>query len=84
MKKNFLVGFITLILLIMCGCGNTQHEYKTGNWSSARNDAVDNLASARKKYVGEYYSFTGELTYIDEGFIAVDEVNPGKYTSSVT
>jgi len=88
MKRIISILLALVMIMGMCislsACGNKQYEYRTGSWATARNDAADNLASARKKYVGEYYSFTGELTYIAEGYIAVDEVNPGKYTSGVT
>lgn len=84
MKRIIAILMTGLLLLTLSACGNKNYEYKNGSWATARNDAAGNLASARKKYVGEYYSFTGELTYIAEGFIAVDEVNPGKYTSGVT
>lgn len=85
MKKIISFMLILCVIFSFAGCGEKQHEYSTGSWSTVRNDAENNLASAKEKYVGKYYSFTGETKYIiDKDFFSVYEVNPGYYTSGVT
>ena len=80
MKKVISFMLAVLMLVSFVGCAKKQHEYNEGSWLTIRDDIETNLANAKEKYIGEYYSFTGEAKYITEkDSFFVYEVNPGMY-----
>ncbi len=86
--KKFL-SIVIVMVLLLSGCSNFHEkepiEYHIVSWATIRQEVEDNLANATQKYVGEYYSFSGELFYIsdDASYISIHEINPGYYTSSI-
>lgn len=95
MKFKLTALFISLsCIFCLVGCSDSVEtsqeerpsEYQTASWSTILQDVVDNPARATQKYVGQYYSFYGEIFFIsdDATYISINEINPGYYTSSVS
>ena len=91
MKKILTTIFVAMAMLICVACSTTNKPetrpttYQTVSWATIRQEGQDNIARTTEKYVGKYYSFSGELFYIanDASYITINEINPGKMTSSV-
>lgn len=79
MKKLLSILLCFVMCLSFVGCGEERpSQYQNLTLSTLGNDVDSNLARATEKYVGNYYSFSAELSYIskDATSITAYEINP--------